>query len=420
MLFGALVIVCIAISARLLAVRTGQTNPAVEVLSYAELTGSIFLPSSQDPFRPPAVRELAVPPFDDATAVWGATGRDASGHIWVGVSASHDGRSARLFEYEPDSDTWFDRGVVLEKLKSLGRKRDGEGQIKIHSRIVPASDGWLYFASTDEEGEAYDGSRPPRWGGHLWRVHPKRKVWEHLAAVGDGLVAVSGAGRFVYALGYFGHVLYQYDTAGGAVRRVVVGSAGGHVSRNFLTDLRGHAYVPRVVRSAYASPEAFLVEFDAQLREIATTPLHHYLGRGSIVENHGIVGVAYLPGGELVFTTALGRLYLIEPKADAVATVTDAGWFHPAGHAYAPSLFSIGGGKLIAGVARRGSSFEWVVSELGTRVSAAFPLNTRGLAGILLYGSISKDNAGRLYVVGWASRGGGGKRPLVLQVDPGQ
>ncbi len=325
-----------------------------------------------------------------------------------------------MFEYEPDSDKWFDRGAVLDKLKSLGRERDGEGQIKIHSRIVPASDGWLYFASTDEEGEAYDGSKPPRWGGHLWRVHPNRKVWEHLAAVDEGLVAVSGAGRYVYALGYFGHVLYQYDTVGGAVRRVVVGSVGGHVSRNFLTDIRGHAYVPRVVRRAYGSPEAFLVEFDAQLREIAATPLHHYVGSGSITENHGIVGLAYLPDGELVFATALGQLYLIEPNADAAATVREAGWFHPAGHAYAPSLFSIGGGKLIAGVSRRGSSFEWVVSELGSRVSAAFPLDTRGLTGILLYGSISKDNAGRLYVVGWASRNGDGKRPLVLQVDPGR
>ena len=418
-LLGALVLVCVGFCGQALAETTSRVKPERATPGYAELTGSLFLPSPQDPFRSPRVRELAVPPFADATAVWGATGRDARGHIWFGVSASSDGGSARLFEYAPDSDTWTDRGAVLEKLAGLGRKRAGEGQIKIHSKIVPAADGWLYFASTDEEGEAYDGSRPPRWGGHLWRVHPQRKNWEHLAAVEHGLVAVSGAGRFVYALGYFGHVLYQYDTAGGAIRRVDVGSVGGHVSRNFLTDVRGHAYVPRVVRPAYGSPEVFLVEFDTGLREVGATPLHRYVGRGRLEENHGIVGVAYLPDGRLAFSTALGYVYLIEPGAAGAAKVREADWLHPAGSTYAPSLFSMNDGELVAGVAYRGPRFEWVVTDLRTRASRAFPLDTLGLEGVLLYGSISRDNAGRLYEVGWASNGRGGKRPLVLQVDPG-
>ncbi len=55
-----------------------------------------------------------------------------------------------------------------------------------------------------------------------------------------------------------------------------------------------------------------------------------------------------------------------------------------------------------------------------SRMSAAFPLDTSGLKKVLLYGSMARDEAGRAYLVGWASNGVGGQRPLVLQVDPGR
>jgi hypothetical protein len=223
-------------------------SPEPLVMSYAELTGSIFLPSPRDPFRAPQVRELPLPAFDNATSVWGALGRDPQGHIWVGVSAANAGMSAHLFEYDPATDAWRDHGGVLAQLKAAGLLRENQGQIKIHSRIVTASDGWLYFASSDEEGEDPGTGALPRWGGHLWRMHPVDHYWQHLLAVPEGLVAVSGVGRYVYALGYWGHILYQYDTATREVKRIAVGSVDGHVSRNFLSDIRGHAYVPRVAK----------------------------------------------------------------------------------------------------------------------------------------------------------------------------
>ncbi|GEM_PF-6780059 len=130
-------------------------------MSYEELTGSLFLPAPKEPFRTPTVQELRLPPIENATSVWGAIGRDIRGHIWVGVSATSDGMSAHLLEYDPDADAWRDRGAVTERLRQAGLYRKGEGQIKIHSRIVAGGDGWLYFASTDEEGERADLSRPP-------------------------------------------------------------------------------------------------------------------------------------------------------------------------------------------------------------------------------------------------------------------
>jgi len=384
--------------------------------AYEAMVGSRFLPLPSNPFQSPVVRELEVPPFADATAIWGATGRDDSGRIWIGVSAERKGMSAHLLRYDPANDTWHDSGAVVEQLAAAGRRRDGEGQVKIHSKIIPADDGRLYFASMDEEGESPSRNALPRWGGHLWRISPVSERWEHLASTPEALVAVAGVGRYVYALGYWDHVLYQYDTARGTTKRIVVGSTGGHVSRNFVADVRGHAYVPRLRSRTNEKPSVELIEFDSDLREVAAIPLEFYLGKESPGANHGIVGLAYLADGRIVFTTHRGHLYLIDPTGGGPAIVKPVGWFHPKGEAYAPSLFSFSGESLLAGITQRGAHHEWIVFDLATGVSAAFPLDTKGLRNVLLYGSISRDNAGRFYAVGWAKRPAGGQRPLVLQI----
>lgn len=387
-------------------------------MSYEELTGSLFLPAPEEPFRAPAVRELRLPAMENATSVWGAIGRDIRGHIWVGVSATSNGMSAHLFEYDPDTDVWRDHGSVTERLKAAGLYHKGEGQIKIHSRIITGGDGWLYFASTDEEGERAEVSMPPRWGAHLWRVHPERHVWEHLLAVPEGLVAVAGVGRYIYTLGYWGHVLYQYDTTTGESKRVVVGSVGGHISRNFVADVRGHTYVPRLIAQPGGASVA-LVEYDPNLREVAASPLEYYLSKGSLDMNQGIVGLAYLPDRRILFVTQVGYLYSIEPNDTEPASVRALGWLHPDGGAYTPSLFAMGGSTWVAGVTSGKGAFEWVVADLRAGFSAAFPLDTKNLKKVLLYGSVSRDNAGRVYVGGWAEQDSSHQRPLVLQIDPG-
>ena len=101
-------------------------------------------------------------------------------------------------------------------------------------------------------------------------MKPFASEWEHLLKTKEALIAVGGGGRWVYALGYFGHVLYQFDTQTKQVQSVRVGSVGGHISRNFLVDLNGHAYVPRIrPRPTAENPKALaaeLVEWDEQLQ----------------------------------------------------------------------------------------------------------------------------------------------------------
>jgi hypothetical protein len=189
------------------------------------------------------------------------------------------------------------------------------------------------------------------------------------------------------------------------------------VSRNFVADVRGHAYVPRLASGPDGRVSAALIEYDIALEEVAATPLEHYLGTGSPGSNHGIVGLAYLADGRIVFTTHRGHLYVIDPTRGGPAVVTPVGWFHPQGEAYAPSLFSFSGKSLLAGVTQRRGRYEWVVYDLATGISAAFPLDTKDLRNVLLYGSVSRDDAGRFYVVGWAKAATGDQRPLVLQIS---
>src|SRR5262249_53247569 len=149
----------------------------------------------------PNVRILKPPDFRGEYAIWGATGADRSGHIFFGMTSNDQSGpgSAHLFEFDPSTDRFADRGNVIAELERLGLRRPNELQMKIHSRIVAAVDGYQYFSSMDETGEKEDGSRLPLWGGHLWRRGPSG-VWEHLAATPQALIAVATGSSFVYSL----------------------------------------------------------------------------------------------------------------------------------------------------------------------------------------------------------------------------
>ncbi len=365
----------------------------------------------------PQVRVFTPPDFWGSYAIWGATGYDARGHIWFGVTSNDEGTaSAHLYELDPDGGAITDRGDVISELKRLRLYRPGERQMKIHSRIVEAADRYQYFASMDESGESPDGATLPKWGGHLWR-RGRSGVWEHLAATPQALIAVAVGGRYVYALGYFNHVLFQFDTQTRRLKSVPVGSAGGHVSRNFVADERGHAFVPRVTEAG-GTLSAALVEFDASLHELGAMPIGQYFER-SRDDSHGIVGVSPGADGTSYFTTGKGRLYQIIPSVSGASTVSDLGWFHPGGSRYVPSLFRDAAGVLYAatyGSSNGSAEFEWVTRESGGRSTVApLPYGSTPTFphAALMYGSTTHDAAGRFYLVGTMAY-----KPFVLQVTP--
>ena len=409
--------------------------PAIAADPTAQILISGKHPSRRIESVGPQIEEVAVPPFSGAHAIWGATGRDSRGHIWFGVTAGNAPvPSAHLVEYDPDAGRAVDRGDVVDHLKQAGILRVGEQQAKIHSRIVQGPDECLYFASMDEEGEQSDGTRLPTWGSHLWRLTLATGRWEHLLAAPEALIAVGAGDRFVYALGYFGHVLYQYDTKTRATKHVTVGSVGGHVSRNFIVDFRGHAYVPRLRNEEAALGRRVvrvsLVEFDSELREVKETRLDpdHYLYGANPTDSHGMTGLQEMADRSWFFTTHVGFLFHIVPPSirdasvpnDAPADIVSVSWFHPSGRTYVASLFTSDGTNTLLGVSHdilveRGvPGYQWLTCDVGALACRVAPFESTGTAGSALYGSSTRDAHGDYYVVGTV----GGDRPIVLRVRP--
>ena len=64
---------------------------------------SVFTPpqaQTRPPAGSPTATVIALPYFDGAHAIWGATGQDSQGHIWFGVTTGGiTPNSAHLFEY---------------------------------------------------------------------------------------------------------------------------------------------------------------------------------------------------------------------------------------------------------------------------------------------------------------------------------
>jgi hypothetical protein len=384
-----------------------SASDAVVLFGHEEIANSHFTPEPTDLTVPPVVESIPLPDFDGATAIWGATGRDTRGHIWFGISATPGQHSAHLYEYIPEKKELIDRGDVLTELKRNRLYRYGEGQMKIHSRIVQGADGHLYFASMDEEGEDENGGRLPTWGSHFWRLRLPENRWEHLFAAPEGLIAVASGGSKVYALGYFDHVLYQFDCQTRANRSVHVGSVDGHISRNFVVDARGHVYVPRLRRNA-GKIAATLVEFNEDLQEIGQTPLRYYLG-DSPTESHGIVAFQHLADETIVFATHTGRLYWIAPLGfDRPASVMALGNLSPTGPLYIASMFTCDGKDHLFGVEKvtlgDETVFRWVVFDRTTGQARALPLALPAAREdwwqIVLYGSMARDNQGAFYVGG--------------------
>jgi hypothetical protein len=386
----------------------------------------------------PQVIRLSLPSFEGAHAIWGSTGQSADGHLWFGVTAEGTPEpSARLFEYDPVADHFVARGDVVGQLSAAGVLRPGEHQAKIHSRIVQGPDNYLYFASMDEEGEHEDGSQLPRWGGHLWRMNLGSYKWEHLLATPEALIAVGAGDRYVYALGYFGHVLFQFDTMTRAVRRIPVGSVGGHVSRNFIVDYRGHAFVPRIrVESETLerrTARVSIVELGPNLEEVKETPLEpeHYF-QGTPTATHGITGLQEMADGSWYFSTHVGFLYRIQPPArsspidQSAATVSRVSWLHPNGPSYVASLFTSDGTNSILALSHNifgeGATgrFQWLTLDLKNGVARVAPfaadsIDESVVSQMLLYGSSTRDSQGNHYVVGVMPKG---TAPIVLRVTP--
>lgn len=373
--------------------------------------------------RAPKIEDLEIPDYVGANSIWGATGRDSQGRIYFGVAAyGVDNPSAGLWRLDPSSDIFETLGLVNDQLDRLKIRRKidwPETQMKIHSKIYQAADGRVYFSSQDEHDEAGDGSQNALYGGRIFALEPTTNTWECIHTTPEGLIALSARGRYVVAQGYFGHVLYQYDTQTKQMQSKKLGTYKGHASRNIFMDARGHVFGIRArIADSYEFDGVYeldadrvrvsLVELDTQLQEVNDWPLSDYAPTGD-TGSHGITGFCEFTDGSIAFVTHSGALWRVRQE-EGKSQLERLGWMHPQGPAYCATLFAPYGNKFLCGfVNRKDGAYQWSVFDVQNKCSVVLPLDRQSARvleqpQLLLYGCDTLDDNRRAYVVGWKRR----------------
>jgi hypothetical protein len=385
--------------------------------------------------RAPKLRSLEFPLSAGMNAIWGATGKDHLGRVYLGVSAwdGGDDPSASLWRYDPGVDSFELLGDINQTLSDLRIRKVNpfpETQIKIHSKIVQASDGKMYFASQDEHQEKADGSSNALFGGRLFALDPILKKWECIYTAPEGLIALAARGHYVVAQGYFGHVLYQYDVDSKSIKSKKLGTVNGHVSRNIFMDRRMHVYGIRVRQAAQGEHDGVynvdeqlvrvsLVELDTQLEEVNDWPLEDYVITGTTSAT-GITGFCELVDGSIVFVAESGALWIIRLQGDR-SELNRLGWIGTDGPCFCGGLFSPYGERFVSGLTiKKGEAFyRWNIFDIEKRQSFSLKLDADSQKllqrpNLLAYGSETIDHESRAYVVGRRQLNNG-KAPYVLQ-----
>lgn len=367
-------------------------------------------------FKPPIFEQVDLQTDAPGAAIWGASGRDNNGKIYLGLSSYNSvNDTSYLLQYDPLTGATKNQSDTVTQLKRARLYYDNFAQIKLHSKFIMGQDGYLYFSSFDEAGET--SSKNPVHGGNLWRKLPESNDWEHLLATDEALIAVHVHGRYVYALGYWDHVLFQYDMVSQRTNRITVGSIDGHISRNFVINGKGHVFVPRVESQGNGETTAVLVEINPSLAITDVHPLNDYINTDGY-GNHGIVAYTNMANGEVYFTVATGGLYHINESSSGRHEVNSLGKFEPQfENSYIASMFSPDGSSLLVGLGRNKDTtgYYWYIRELNTQVSVNYPIDSIPANNFLLYGSHTIDDEGNMYIVGRDTRDRQSHEPVLIK-----
>ena len=385
--------------------------------------------------RAPHLLEIELPDFAGAHAIWGATGTDHFNRIYFGAAGyGVDDPSAHLLRYDPSTGKSVDLGGINSVLTRLGIRRTidyDETQMKIHSKIFQAADGNVYFSSQDEHDEKGDGSGNARFGGRLFALDPRNDQWTCILTAPEGLIAAACERRHVYAMGYFGNVIYRYDTKTKETRSIKLGTMGGHVSRNIFVDANEHLFAARLTpgssindpgttRVGTSLVRSTLVELDPELEIVHEWPLEDYAPTLD-TDSHGITGFCRLSGGDIVFITHSGAIWLLKSDVVGDQRLQRLGWMHHEGPAYVASLFSPLGERFVGGFVQTNGAYEWVIYDIEQRASTRLRLAQQDqrileTPGLLLYGCDTLDRNANAYVVGW-KRIPRGYGPIAIRME---
>lgn len=397
--------------------------------SYEARLGTAFDATDSPPITGVIATEVELP-AEGGDSIWGALGVTAEDNVWVGISGSGS-RGGQLMSLKANDNVARSRGSVVDQRSPDQSPEANQNQTKIHSRIREADDGFVYFTSMDETGESWSDNRLPQYGGRLWRLKPGQEAWEQVITAPEALIALETTGRYVYALGYWGHVLYQFDTYSGRTEQLQIGSDCGHVSRNLLVDLREHVYVPKVISKAGRSEcraedmTVSLAEISPAMQIVAEHPLPGYLGKSAPHHSQGITAYAYRQDQSIIFSTLNGDLYHLIAHGHQPALILQLGNMLPQVKSQVTNLVSLDGKSLLgAAVMLRGKQqkgLHWLIHDTSTIDTTAIPIklpaDLQQFRALLLYGSGIRDGQGHVYVGGRIQHQDGRIRPLLLRLS---
>ena len=129
-----------------------------------------------------------------------------------------------------------------------------------------------------------------------------------------------------------------------------------------------------------------------------------------------------MKNGDVYFTTADGGLYHVQPFNKPSEKVSYKGMMHPDGEASITSLFSVDGKSILVGAGRtkknaNNGKYEWITYETSINLSYSKDLPLANIKDPLLYGSVTRDNHGAFYVVGWQKANTAQYSPLLLRIE---
>jgi hypothetical protein len=81
-------------------------------------------------------------------------------------------------------------------------------------------------------------------------------------------------------------------------------------------------------------------------------------------------------------------------------------------------LFTLDGDKFLVGVAKKhkNNQFDWLIREEDSNITVDYPLTNLSANKQLLYGSVSRDNSGSLYVVGVDMSNRRKHKPMIIRL----
>jgi hypothetical protein len=214
-------------------------------------------------------------------------------------------------------------------------------------------------------------------------------------------------------------VLYQYDTLSGRLNNTKVGAINGHISRNFLVSQNGRVFVPKVEKSSDDTISVNLHEYNSNLNLVDTHKLEHYLEYKKYSQ-HGIISYINMKNGDMYFVTGVGALYKISQTNNSQHKVTFEAYLSETNDkgGYFPSLFSIDGENFLVAFGRLPNSkhYSWLIYETTTKTLATYDIDNFTNKH-LLYGSVTCDNLGNLYVVGVDTNDSSKHQPEILKLS---